>query len=456
MRTVLRKLVAALVPLPACALALGPIACSDSDSNDGVGPESAAIELSAKNFAFNDTVGRTAPLAVTIEVTTAGDVPVGGLAVGDIQFAPGGSGWLTATLSSSTTPSTLTVTPTPSALPPGTYAATIPIQSDDASNSPQNVIVTLTRNPAPLPPLPNIGGVTILAGGNPGQCGGSLQRATAQVVAAAHPDWLFVLGDNAHARSGPPITLADYMACYDPVWGRFKGITYAAVGEKEQDSLGVSAAADAYFGPARVGPSGKNFYSFDIGGWHIIVLNVVSGGPLRPVRYNNGSEQLEWLRRDLAANYGRKCTLALWHDPMWISSSNPPSPTDPYPNHGYRDQPIRGVWIALYEYDADVVVNGGRHIYERFAPMRYEGGYSASSGPEFAADSVRGIRQFSSGLIGDGPLTTPEVLITHPLSEYRSGGNGILKLTLGDGQYTWQFLNTQHSNIRDQGVGRCH
>jgi hypothetical protein len=435
--------------------ALVAIACNDSDSN-GAGPGSLAIELSTRNFALDDTVGGAAPAPVTVEVNAIGDVPVSGLQVGTITFGAGANGWLTATLSSQTTPSVLTITPTPSALAPGTYAATIPIESENASNSPQHVIVTLTHNDAPLPPLPNIGGVTILAGGNPGRCGGSLQRATAEVVAAANPDWLFVLGDNAEPQGGPPITLTDYMNCYDPVWGGFKSRTYAAVGEKEQDSSGVSAGADAYFGPARVGPRGANYYSFDLGNWHIIVLNVVSGGPLRPVRYNNGSEQLEWLRRDLAANYGKRCTLALWHDPMWISSSNPESPDDPYPNRGYRDQPIRGVWIALYEYDADLVVNGGRHIYERFAPMRYEGGYGADTGPEFAADSARGIRQFSSGLIGDGPLTTPEVLITHPLSEYRSGGNGILRLQLGDGQYTWQFLNTQHSRIRDQGVGRCH
>jgi hypothetical protein len=44
----------------------------------------------------------------------------------------------------------------------------------------------------------------------------------------------------------------------------------------------------------------------------------------------------------------------------------------------------------------------------------------------------------------------------HPLSEYRSGGNGVLRLTLADSSYSWQFLNTQWSSIQDQGSGRCH
>jgi hypothetical protein len=100
-----------------------------------------------------------------------------------------------------------------------------------------------------------------------------------------------------------------------------------------------------------------------------------------------------------------------------------------------------------------VVLGGGDHIYERFAPMRYVNDYP---GPEFRADSVRGIRQFSTGLGGDGPLATPQVATRHPLSQYRSAGNGALKLILGEGQYTWIFLNTQYSNVTDWGTGTCH
>lgn len=403
-----------------------------------------------------DTLGGSAPPPQTVTITSATADPLDGLALGDILYGRGGSGWLTATLEGPTAPTTLTLLASSAGLAPGSYAATVPITATTTAG-PRNLTVTLTVEDAPLPPLPNIDGVTIVAGGNMGTCGGSLGRATAQVVASANPDYVFVLGDNAFAQAEGPITLQDYMDCYDSEWGRFRSKTFAAVGDKEQDDDGVSAGADAYFGEARVGPAGTNYYSFDLGSWHVIVLNVVSGGPTRPIRYNNGSAQLNWLIADLRANRGAKCTIALWHDPMWVSSSAPETPTDPYPNHGYRLQSIRGVWRELYNGNADVVVNGGWHIYERFAPMRYEGEYDGPvRGPEFAADSARGIRQFTSGLIGSGPLTTPSVIITHPLSEYRSGGNGILKLTLGDGQYTWQFLNTQHSRIRDQGVGTCH
>lgn len=436
----------------------GLIGACDGSDDDSVGPSGAVeILISPGAVMFQDTIGQAAPEPKTVEITGEGPGTLDGLSVGEITYGGGASGWLSAALSGPEAPATLTLTLTPSGLEARSYSAIVPILSPAASNSPQNLVVTVTMEEAPLPPLPDIDGVTIVAGGNMGSCGGGLQRAAAEVVAAANPDYVFVLGDNAEPRGGEPATLRDYLDCYDPIWGRFLPKTFAAVGGKEQDDDGVSAGADAYFGASRVGPSGRNYYSFDLGSWHIIVLNVVSGGPTRPVRYNNGSAQLNWLIADLRANRDKRCTLALWHDPMWISSSAPPTPTDPYPNHGYRLQSIRGVWRELYNGNADVVVNGGFHIYERFAPMRYEGEYTGEvRGPEFAADSARGIRQFTTGLVGDGPLNTPDVVITHPLSEYRRGGNGVLKLTLGDGMYTWEFLNTPHSRVRDRGVGTCH
>jgi len=117
---------------------------------------------------------------------------------------------------------------------------------------------------------------------------------------------------------------------------------------------------------------------------------------------------------------------------------------------------LAAFWEALYERGADLVIIGGQHIYERYAPMRYAEGYAHPTRTEFAADSARGIRQITSGLAGDGPLTTPTFAMTHPLSLYRSGGNGFLKVTLGEGVYSWEFVNTQWSHVEDRGTGTCH
>jgi hypothetical protein len=372
------------------------------------------------------------------------------------------TGWLTYQLDRGTTPAVLTLQPYKVGLAAGIYTATMPIISDAAVNSPTAIAVRLNLMPEPpvppdppppFPPPGPIPGVTVVAAGNIAKCNGALASASANVVDSVNPDFVFVLGDNVYPPTGAPnaeATLADFQNCYEPTWGRFKNITYAAVGGREQDSLGVSAGADAYFGPAQVGPAGKNFFSFNLGTWHIIVLNIQSGGNATPVPYGNGTEQLAWLQQDLQLNSGAVCTLAFWHEPMWYSSSNVSSSDL---NIAYRRQTQRGIWNALHAARADIVLGGGDHIYERFEPMRYVNNYPDK---EFAADSARGIRQFSTGLGGDGPLATPRVNTRHELSRYRSGGNGVLKLILGEGQYTWHFLNTQFSTVQDWGTGTCH
>jgi hypothetical protein len=32
----------------------------------------------------------------------------------------------------------------------------------------------------------------------------------------------------------------------------------------------------------------------------------------------------------------------------------------------------------------------------------------------------------------------------------------VLKLQLGDGRYTWEFIHTKFSSVQDWGTGNCH
>lgn len=430
---------------------------------------SPAMALSRTTVAFTDTVGTANPPAETVAVTRADSTSAAltGMVLGPVTYGATASGWLTATLSDSTAPATLTLTASNAGRSAGTYTATVSLSAVVATNSPQTIAVTYTVSPPPPPPPPPppSGSVVTLAvvGNVGGDCNNEMSRLSSDVVAAARPDYLFLLGNSVRPRSGTVATLEDYQACFEPSWGRFKSIAYVALGSNEVDgdttspTAGYAPGADAYFGESHVGPAGRNYWSFDLGSWHVIILDVQSGGPLRPfhIRYKAGSEQLNWLYADLRA-HPNKCTLAVWYDAMWMSDNTPPTPTDPNPNHDYRNQPIRGVWTALYENNADLVLNGNPHIYERFFPMRYAEGYQHPTPSEYAADSARGIRQITTGVGGDGPLTAPTPLVTHPLSEYRRGGNGVLQVVLGDSTYSWQFLNSRYSSISDSGTGRCH
>jgi len=423
-------------------------------------PPPIRIALSPSTISFTDTVGSSSPAARTVAVTGEGiGVLTGMQAI--VSYGSGAAGWLTATLSDSTAPATLTLTPNNAGLNAASYTATVQIVSPVAGNSPKELPITFQM--APRPPIT---GVTVVAVGNLGKCGSELGSESAKVVAAINPDYVFMLGNSTLPQSGTITTLQDYMSCYDPVWGQFKSKTYAALGDKEVDidtvppnyGSGMASGADAYFGASRIGPPGKNWYSFDIGTWHIVALNVESpGGYKRPkqIQFNAASEQFWWLGEDLKS-HKNKCTMAFWYQAMWISSKtleeHRASDKD-----GYRVQDIRGIWTQLYNNNADLVVNGTPHIYERFAPMKYDRSYQDPSPSEYAADSVRGIRQITSGLGGDGPTTYEQpALVRHPLSQIRAGGNGVLKLVLGDGEYSWEFMNTKYSHIQDSGRGTCH
>jgi hypothetical protein len=215
--------------------------------------------------------------------------------------------------------------------------------------------------------------------------------------------------------------------CYDKTWGRAKARTRPAPGNHEFHSSGATPYFD-YFGAAAGDPK-TGYYSYDLGKWHIIVLNsecVAVGG------CEAGSPQEKWLRADLAA-HPVACTLAYWHKPLFSSGGA----------HG-NDLTLKPLFQALYDANADVVVNGHDHDYERFAPQD----------PEGAADPKRGIREFVAGTGGKNhrPFGEPK-----PNSELRDAtAFGVLKLTLKANSYDWQFIPEAGKSFTDSGSGTCH
>ena len=215
--------------------------------------------------------------------------------------------------------------------------------------------------------------------------------------------------------------------CYDKTWGLARSRTRPAPGNHEFHSSGATPYFD-YFGVLAGDPK-TGYYSYDLGAWHIIVLN----SECRDVGgCEAGSPQGKWLRADLAS-HTVACTLAYWHKPLFSSGSA----------HG-NDLTMRPLWDALYEANADVVVNGHDHDYERFAPQT----------PDGASDPGRGIREFVVGTGGKShrPFSEPK-----PNSEVRDAtAFGVLKLTLKSKSYDWQFIPEEGKTFTDSGSGACH
>jgi len=235
---------------------------------------------------------------------------------------------------------------------------------------------------------------------------------------------VFAAGDLAY----PDGSDEQFANCYGPTWGRFKDRTRPAPGNHEYHSDGASGYV-RYFGAAAGDPK-KGYYSYDLAAWHVIVLNSecdAVGG------CEAGSAQEQWLRQDLQA-HPAKCTLAYWHKPLFSSGAA----------HG-NDPEIKPLWDALYSADADVVINGHDHHYERFAPQD----------PAGKADSQRGIREFVVGTGGKNShrkLSTPK-----PNSEVRQADTfGVLKLTLRATSYDWEFVPEAGRTFTDSGSGTCH
>ncbi len=215
--------------------------------------------------------------------------------------------------------------------------------------------------------------------------------------------------------------------CYDKTWGRAKSRTRPAPGNHEFHSAGATPYFD-YFGAAAGDPK-TGYYSYELGTWHIIVLNSECkdvGG------CDAGSPQEKWLRADLAA-HPAACTLAYWHKPLFSSGGT----------HG-NDLAVKPLFQALYEADAEIVVNGHDHDYERFAPQT----------PDGTADPKRGIREFVVGTGGKNhrPFGAPK-----PNSELRDAtAFGVLKLTLKPNAYDWEFVPEAGKGFTDSGSGACH
>jgi acid phosphatase type 7 len=233
------------------------------------------------------------------------------------------------------------------------------------------------------------------------------------------PGTVYTAGDNAY----PNGTLEQFNAYYEPTWGRHKARTRPSPGNHEYNTAGA-VGYYSYFG-ALAGPSNRGYYSYELGNWHVVSLN-------SEVNMTVGSPQETWLRGDLAAST-KPCTFAYWHKPLFTSGTNHAGETL-----------TRPLFQALYDHDAEVVVTGHNHHYERFAPMN----------PAGALDTANGIRHFVAGTGGVGHYTfgTPQ-----PNSQVRNGtAFGVLKFTLHSNSYDWQFVPVAGQTFTDTGTTVCH
>ncbi|HZM80868.1 MAG TPA: DNRLRE domain-containing protein [Candidatus Limnocylindrales bacterium] len=290
---------------------------------------------------------------------------------------------------------------------------------ETGATAPQLIVTTGTGpSPSPSPTVSPAPGDPVLVGAGDIATSSSTDTATAALLDNI-PGTVFTAGDNVY----PNGTASEFASFYEPTWGRHKARTRPAPGNHDYNTSGATGYYN-YFG-ASAGPSGRGYYSYDLGNWHVVSLN-------SEVSTSAGSAQEQWLRADLAAST-KPCTFAYWHKPRFTSGSNHS------PNTA-----IGPLVQALYDFNAEVVVAGHNHQYERFAPMNPSGGL----------DTARGIRHFVAGMGGAGAYSFGTI---QPNSEARNTGtHGVLKFTLHANGYSWQFVPVAGGTYNDSGSGSCH
>jgi hypothetical protein len=232
------------------------------------------------------------------------------------------------------------------------------------------------------------------------------------------------LGDNQYENG----LLAEYQQSYAASWGTFKAKTHPAPGNHEYQST-VAPNGEGYygyFGAAAHGPYG--FYSYDVGSWHVVVLN----SECTKVSCLAGDGQEVWLRSDLAGTR-QPCIMAVTHHPRYTSG----------PVHD--DTALVPMYQDLLNAHADLMVSGHDHDYERFAPQGNASNATASGitqlvvGTGGKSQTGLGLRETNS-VVGNGRVF------------------GILRLTLSSNGWSGRFVPDSAAGytFTDSFSGTCH
>jgi hypothetical protein len=295
-----------------------------------------------------------------------------------------------------------------------------------------------TRPPShPLLEIELPGAPELIGAGDIAVCGTNGDETTAHIVdslvtaAAADNEQseVITLGDNAYP-SGPEGVDNDFPRCFSPSWGsdHIMNVLHPAPGNHDYDS-GSGDPYFAYFG-GRAGPWGKGYYSYDVGGWHLISLNSeLFFGP--GADQGAAAAQEDWLRQDLA-DHRVACTLAYFHRPLFSSGTYGATPE------------VKALWQILYDGGADLILNGHEHHYERFLPQT----------PSGVADPVNGIEELIAGTGGAELRRVRNPVARNSVTQIH-GHFGVLKLMLGSGEYSHAFIDT-NGRVWDPADGKCH
>jgi hypothetical protein len=301
-------------------------------------------------------------------------------------------------------------------------------QSDAAGNIGASSANTFTVGPRSAGSDPEMVGAGDIA-----YCEDTGDEATAALLGQFPTATVFTVGDNAY-ESGTP---AEFANCYHPSWGQAKSRTRPTVGDHDYAD-GSDPTASGYvgyfqslltpFGASATDPT-RLYYSYDIGSWHVVVLNANCelGGTS-----SCHDTQVSWLQNDLTV-HPAVCTAVMLAAPRFSSGSI----------HG-NNASMQPYWDVFQSRGVELVLSGDEHLYERYAPQNAQG-----------VSDPNGVRQIIIGTGGRSHYAVGPVV--QPNSETRNDtAFGVLHLVLRAGSYEWDFVPVAGQSYQDSGSTACH
>jgi hypothetical protein len=269
--------------------------------------------------------------------------------------------------------------------------------------------------------------------GGAGDSNGCKESATAALMSGgqlggSQLSAVLPLGDDQYEGGAA----ADFAAGYGPTWGALKPISYPVPGTHDYFTPAGVDYYDYFNGRGvvggRAGNEGAGYYSFNLGGWHIVALN--SNCDVLPGGCGAGSPEETWLKHDLSTDTAH-CTLAYWNHPLFHSGEET------------GGEATQQMFTDLYNAHATLVLDGHEHQYERFAPQN----------PAGQADPTHGIVEIIDGtggrsLEGFGAIA-PNSLVRNNTTY------GVLELTLLATSYSFRFVPAAGASFTDSGSGPC-
>jgi hypothetical protein len=199
------------------------------------------------------------------------------------------------------------------------------------------------RTPAPDGPF------AFLVVGDSG-CGCEAQSEVAERMQSVPADFILHTGDMVYRDGAPEDYDPKLFAPYRTLLRRV--VLWPALGNHDVRSAEGDAWRAAFFTPANNRAGSEDYYSFDYGAVHVVVLN--SNTSTTP-----DSPQYAFLEDDLESSQARWNVVAFHHS-IYSSGSR----------HG-SNLPIRASLTPLFDrYRVDLVFMGHDHDYERTHPLR--------------------------------------------------------------------------------------